>query len=104
MAHFKNQNSIPSVPVVWRSPGKHFPVEWHTVREPFTTWVAKVWNYCDGNGIEKPTADALEVLACTQLPAWACDEQRGQTVHAVPAAGSQRATGCSACGGRARYV
>lgn len=99
MARIKNRNSIPSVPIYWRSP-KDVPVEWRTATEPFDTWVRKVWEFCDGNQIPRPTEDELDQLACRQLPSWACDGNREALGNATVNIGNTgRAPGCRSCGG-----
>lgn len=97
MARIKNRNSIPSVPIVWRDPVNNHPVEWRTAAQPFDTWVRKVWEYCEANGREKPTEDALDQLACTQFPHWVCDGERQATQRAISAPNSRRSGGCGSC-------
>lgn len=94
MAKIKNRSSVPTIPIQWRS-GKSHLVEWRTAHEPFEQWVQKVTNYATANGLDIPTADQLDELACTQFPKYVCTQD---SYHA-PA--MRRSTGgCSSCGGR----
>jgi len=96
MARIKNRNSVPSIPVIWRSP-KDIPIQWRTATEPFDSWVKRIWVFCDGNQIARPTEDDLDQLACTQLPSWACDGNRQALGNATVNTG--RSGGCASCRG-----
>lgn len=98
MSRIKQRNSVPSVPIVWRAPVKNTPIQWRTSAEPFDTWVKRIWEFCDGNGIDRPTEDALDQLACTQFPAWVCDGNRMALGNAVVNTGRAKGA-CKSCGG-----
>lgn len=69
-----NRNNVPSIPVVWRA-GKT-AIEWRPANEPFHAWVKRVWDYCDGNKLERPSEDSLDELACRHFPSWVCGGSR----------------------------
>jgi hypothetical protein len=71
----KNLSSPPGIPVAWVSP-KGTKVWWKTTTEPFQEWMNRVFQYCDGNGVERPTEQQLHDTACAVFPGWACEGGR----------------------------
>lgn len=99
----KNLASPPGLPVAWTSP-KGTKVHWKTVTEPFDSWVQRIWAYCDGNAVERPTVDDLHNVACRQFPGWACEGGRNvgtQTMRSMGGVeGHVTQRRCGGCGGR----
>lgn len=97
MSRIKNRNSVPSIPIIYKAPNGGV-VEWRPAREPFSTWVRRVWDFSDGNQLERPTEDALDELACSQFPHWVCDgDRRAMINHSPPPLETGKRKGC--CGG-----
>jgi len=97
MKRFKNINSLPVAPAVWRDPVNGHKIEFRSGTTPFLTFLSTVWAYCDANGRERPTQEAVENEICTQYPSWACV---GEGYHRPAAHTTQRSGGCRACGKR----
>lgn len=94
MKRFKNVNSLPVAPATWRDPINGHKIEFRSAHRPFSAFLSEVWDYCEANNREKPSQEAIETELCNQWPSWACV---GEGYHRPAAAGTQRATGCSAC-------
>jgi len=98
----KNVNSVPGIPVAWTSP-KGTKVHWKTVTEPFDSWAQRIWAYCDGNGVERPTEQALHDTACRQFPGWACEGGRNSSRQEIRSMGGVEGSvthrRCGSCGG-----
>jgi hypothetical protein len=98
MLRFKNRAHVSVTPKFWQSPtGKR--IEWRADTVMFNQFVALVWSYCDQNGIERPTEEALEDLMCQQSPARDCtgDANYHQPVSQKRVA-SGRSGECKTCG------
>lgn len=100
MKRFKNVNSLPVAPAVWKDPVNGHKEEFRSATQPFSSFLSRVWAYCDQNGRERPTQEAIEDEICAQYPSWACV---GPGFHS-PAPAAQSAPhgggGCRACGKR----
>lgn len=82
----KKPDSPPGLPVAWTSP-KGTKVHWNTIKEPFASWVQRVWDYCDGNGVERPTEQNMHDVACRQFPGWACEGGRNASTQPIRSMG-----------------
>ena len=100
MKRFKNPNSLPVAPAVWKDPVTGHREEYRASLQPFDSFLSRVWDYCDRNGRERPTREAIENELCGQWPSiWCVGEGWHQPERAM-AATTQRASGCKTCGKR----
>lgn len=100
MKRFKNPNSLPVAPALWRDPVNGHREEFRSATEPFSTFLSRVWAYCDRNGRERPTQEAIEDELCGQYPSWACVGEGYHAPARATSSGTQRAGGCRTCGRR----
>lgn len=100
MKRFKNVNSLPVAPAVWRDPVNGHKEEFRSSLQPFSAFLSRVWDYCDRNGRERPSQEAIEDEICSQYPSWACVGPGYHAPARTAAASTQRAGGCRACGNR----
>lgn len=97
MKRFKNPNSLPVAPAVWKDPVNGHKIEFRSGVQPFSAFLSTVWAYCDANGRERPSQESIENELCGQYPSWACV---GEGYHRPVAEHTQRAGGCRSCGKR----
>lgn len=98
MKRFKNVNSLPVAPAVWRDPVNGHKEEFRSATQPFSAFLSRVWAYCDANGRQRPSQEDIENEICSQYPSWACvSPDYFSPPREAPAA---RTSGCRACGHR----
>ncbi len=100
MKRFKNVNSLPVAPAKWRDPANGHTEEFRPSTQPFSSFLSRVWDYCDRNGRERPTQEAIENELCGQWPSIWCVDPSYFTPTRAAAVTTERSGGCRACGKR----
>lgn len=97
MKRFKNPNSLPVAPAVWKDPHNGHREEFRPATQPFDAFLSRVWDYWDRNHVDqpRPTREAIENELCGQWPSIWCV---GENYHApVRVSTTARAGGCKTC-------
>ncbi len=92
----KNPNSLPVAPAIWKDPVNGHKEEFRSATQPFSAFLSRVWDYCDRNGRQRPSQEAIENELCGQWPSIWCV---GEGYHRATVT-TARAGGCRSCGKR----
>lgn len=99
MKRFKNPNSLPVAPAFWRDPVSGHKEEFRSATQPFSSFLSRVYAYCDTNGRNRPSQEDIENELCGQWPSiWCVDPG----FHSPPRESIPQTSGggCRACGKR----
>lgn len=102
MLKFKNRDHLPATPKSWKAPNGT-KIAYDSVRQTWEQFVSRVYQYCDANGVAKPSEDELEDHICHQMSSWACIDASAYRAHQTPPKLTNTATrsvGCSSCNKR----
>lgn len=98
MKRFKNPNSLPVAPAIWRDKINGHKEEFRSSTQPFSAFLSRVWAYCDQNGRPRPSQEEIEAELCSQWPQIWCV---GPGFHSpVQMETNVRSGGCRSCGKR----
>lgn len=100
MKRFKNVNSLPVAPAKWKDPSNGHTEEFRAAMQPFSSFLSRVWDYCDRNGRERPSQEAIENELCGQWPGIWCVGEGYHAPARAAATTSGRSGGCRSCGKR----
>ncbi len=98
MKRFKNPNSLPVAPAIWRDKVNGHKEEFRSATQPFSAFLSRVWAYCDQNGRQRPSQEEIENELCGQWPQiWCVGPGFHSPIEMRPA---ERSGGCKSCGKR----
>jgi len=103
MKRIKDVNSVSVSPKFWTDKRNGHKIEWRSAQEPFEAFLAKVYGYCEANGIPTPSRYDIEDELCRQMPSWACVGEGYHTSQPLRSTGGvvvARSGGCKTCGKR----
>jgi hypothetical protein len=94
MLRLKDPNHVPSNPKNWTEKTTGRRIEWRSEHETFGNFLTKIFAFCDGNQLSRPSQEEVEDHVCRQMAGWACTGKPADKVLIT-----RSASGCKSCGG-----